>query len=52
MRLLSTRMGVPHHVTVPRNDPLPVGTLDSILRDVANYLEITKDKLIQELFGR
>ena len=52
LRLVSARMDTPHHVTVPRNNPLPVGTLDSILRDVANYLEITKDELIQELFGR
>ncbi len=52
MRLVSDEMGAPHHVTVPKNDPLPVGTLDSILRDVANYLEVTKDELIQVLFGR
>lgn len=51
MRLVSSQMGTPHHLTVPRNDPLPVGTLDGILRDVSNYLEIRKDDLIQELFG-
>jgi hypothetical protein len=51
MRLTSTAKGSEHHVTIPANDPLPVGTLNGILKDVASYLEMDKDALIRELFG-
>jgi hypothetical protein len=52
MRLVSTFMGYPHFVAVPRHNPLRVGTLDGILGYVAEYLEIGQDELMQELFGR
>ena len=52
MRLTSTSKGYEHHVSVPRHNPLRVGTLDAILGDVAEYLEIEQDELMQELFGR
>jgi predicted RNA binding protein YcfA (HicA-like mRNA interferase family) len=32
---LTTTVGGEHHVTVPRHDPLRVGTLNAILSDVA-----------------
>jgi predicted RNA binding protein YcfA (HicA-like mRNA interferase family) len=49
MRL--TRSGkLEHHVTVPRHDSLRVGTLRSILDDVATHLEITRDQLLDRLF--
>ena len=51
MRLTSTFMGYEHHVSVPRHNPIRVGTLDEILGDVAEYLEIGEDILKQELFG-
>ena len=52
MRLASTFMGYEHHVSVPRHSPLKVGTLDDILGNVAEYLEIGQDELMRELFGR
>ena len=52
MRLVSTFMGYPHFVGVPHHNPLRVGTLDGILEDVAEYLEIGQAELMQELFGR
>ena len=39
-----------HHITVPRHKTLRIGTLNSILTDVASNLEKEKDALIQELF--
>ena len=51
MRLTSTFMGYEHHVSVPRHNPLRVGTLDDILGDVAEYLGLDQDDLKQELFG-
>jgi len=43
--------GGEHHVTIPDHDPLKVGTLSAILRDVAAHLGLTRDELLEELFG-
>lgn len=40
-----------HDITVPRHDPLRVGTLNAILRDVADHFGITRDELLEGLFG-
>ena len=40
-----------HHVTIPAHDPLKVGTLAAILGDVASHLGISRDELLQMLFG-
>jgi predicted RNA binding protein YcfA (HicA-like mRNA interferase family) len=39
-----------HHVTIPRHSALRLGTLAGILDDVAAFLEITRDALLQRLF--
>ena len=51
MRLVTNIRGREHHVSIPRHIQLKVGTLHSILSRVAAYLEISQDKLRQELFG-
>jgi hypothetical protein len=38
-------------VTIPNHNHLKVGTLSGILADVAGHFEITRDELIQRLFG-
>jgi predicted RNA binding protein YcfA (HicA-like mRNA interferase family) len=48
---LTTTQGGQHHVTVPAHDPLRVGTLNSILGDVANHLGMSKEALSAILFG-
>ena len=40
-----------HHVTIPAHDPLKVGTLSGILNDVSSHLKISRDDLLQRLFG-
>ena len=50
LRLTTTLRGE-SHVTIPLHNPLKVGTLSSILTDVASQVEITKDVLIRELFS-
>ena len=50
MRLTSAHKGREHHVTVPAHKELRVGTLHSILRDVATYLEKDLAALLHELF--
>ena len=51
MRLVSNIMGYEHYVSVPRHNPVRVGTLDEILKQVSEYLGIGQDELMQELFG-
>ncbi len=47
---LTTQIKGEHHITVPSHKYLKIGTLNSILHDIANYLKIDKQTLIQELF--
>jgi predicted RNA binding protein YcfA (HicA-like mRNA interferase family) len=52
LRLGSTLKGSEHHVTIPRHKEIKVGTLSSILTEIASYLETDREQLTQELFGR
>ena len=40
-----------HHVTVPDHKVLPLGTLKSILRDVARHFDCTAEEVVSRLFG-
>ena len=51
MRLTTLERGE-HHVTIPKRDPLRVGTLAGILADVAEHFELTREELLAKLFGR
>jgi predicted RNA binding protein YcfA (HicA-like mRNA interferase family) len=48
MRLTSHQRGE-HHVTVPRHDPLRVGTLAAILDAVATHHGLDRDELLSRL---
>ncbi|OGN96568.1 MAG: hypothetical protein A2Z77_00965 [Chloroflexi bacterium RBG_13_51_36] len=50
MRLTSTSKGFEHHITIPEHKPLRVGTLGSIVNEIAAYLEIEREELVKELF--
>jgi predicted RNA binding protein YcfA (HicA-like mRNA interferase family) len=39
-----------HHITIPAHSPLKIGTLNSILDDVANALHVEKAELVNILF--
>jgi predicted RNA binding protein YcfA (HicA-like mRNA interferase family) len=49
---LTTAQGGEHHITIPRHESLRVGTLNAILRDVAEHLDIPRQKLLATLFGK
>jgi predicted RNA binding protein YcfA (HicA-like mRNA interferase family) len=40
-----------HRITIPKHAPLKVGTLNSILKDIAEHLQMSKEQLIRELSG-
>lgn len=48
---LTTQENGEHHVTIPAHKPLKIGTLNAILRDVANHFNLTKDDLLMRLFS-
>jgi len=50
VRLTRVEGNEEHHITVPRHDVLRVGTLNSILNDVAEHLQMSKQELMRELF--
>ncbi|MBE9224434.1 type II toxin-antitoxin system HicA family toxin [Phormidium sp. LEGE 05292] len=48
---LTTQQNGEHHVTVPAHDPIKVGTLKAILRDIATHAGITREELLAQLFS-
>jgi predicted RNA binding protein YcfA (HicA-like mRNA interferase family) len=50
LRLTTVEQGE-HHVTVPRHVALRVGTLAAILSDVGRHVGLTRDELVDRLFG-
>jgi predicted RNA binding protein YcfA (HicA-like mRNA interferase family) len=52
LRLTSAAMGTTHHVTVPAHKELAIGTLNQILKEVANYLEKDFSVFLEDLFRR
>ena len=49
IRLTTDKRGI-QHITIPNHRSLRIGTLSSILSEIANYMEIEKSELIKELF--
>jgi predicted RNA binding protein YcfA (HicA-like mRNA interferase family) len=47
---LTTLVHGEHHVTVPAHNPLKLGTLSGILRDVGEHTGLSRDELLDELF--
>ena len=46
---LTTMRGGEYHVTIPAHKPLRVGTLNSILADVALHLALPKEAVLREI---
>jgi len=47
---LTTALGGEHHVTIPAHDPLRVGILNGVLREVAEHLGMTREAFLASLF--
>lgn len=52
IRLVSEWKGHPHHITIPNHDQIKIGTLNNILTDVAEYVDLDKRRLIMKLFDK
>ena len=48
---LTTQNGGEHHITLPNHEALRTGTLNSILKDVAEHAGLTRDAVVEQLLG-
>ena len=49
IRFTTTKQGE-HHITIPNHNPLRLGTLSSIISDVAIHFKKTKEEIADEIF--
>ena len=47
---LTTQSQGEHHITIPNHNPIKIGTLSSILTDVGEHFNKTKEDIIKEIF--
>ncbi len=50
IRVTTQREGT-HHVTIPDHNPIRIGTLANILGDISDHFGISRDELLERLFG-
>ena len=48
---LTTLTSGEHHVTIPAHNPLKIGTLSTILKEVAEHHGLDRDTLLKKLFS-
>ena len=49
---LSTEQNGQHHITIPKHDPLKIGTLAAILADIAIHFNLSKNELTELIFSQ
>jgi len=49
IRLTTTKQRE-HRITIPNHDPIRLGTLSSIITDIANHFKKTKEEIAKEIF--
>jgi predicted RNA binding protein YcfA (HicA-like mRNA interferase family) len=40
-----------HHLTIPLHSPLRIGTLSAILYNVSTHFKLSREQLLENLFG-
>ena len=50
VRLTSRSKGSEHHITIPDHQSIKIGTLNSVLNDLATYQGKSKAEIIKDLF--
>lgn len=48
---IKTSISGEHHLTIPNHSPIKIGTLNQILSDVAEHLNIKKEEVMRNLFS-
>ncbi len=49
--MVTTHQHGEHHLAIPNHNPVKVGTLNGIISNVAAHFKLTKDEVMQKLFG-
>ena len=49
IRLTTQEMGT-HHLTVPNHNPVRIGTLNTILSQIADHFQISREEVARRLF--
>jgi predicted RNA binding protein YcfA (HicA-like mRNA interferase family) len=49
---LTTHQSGEHHITIPAHNPLRLGTLNAILKEVAEHLSVSREQLAESLWKR
>jgi predicted RNA binding protein YcfA (HicA-like mRNA interferase family) len=49
--MVTTHQNGEHHLAIPNHNPVKVGTLNGIVANVAAHFKLTKDEVMQKLFG-
>jgi|LSQX01.1.fsa_nt_gb predicted RNA binding protein YcfA (HicA-like mRNA interferase family) len=49
---LTTLINGEHHITIPDHNPIKIGTINNILKDVAEHFELDKNTLLITAAGR
>jgi predicted RNA binding protein YcfA (HicA-like mRNA interferase family) len=47
---LTTQRNGEHNITVPAHDPIKVGTLNAILKEVSEHTNLSRNELVELLF--
>jgi predicted RNA binding protein YcfA (HicA-like mRNA interferase family) len=48
---VTTQQNGEHHLAIPNHDPIKIGTLNAILRQVAEHLDKSREDIFKELFS-
>jgi len=51
IRLVSNYNKDEHRITIPSHTSIKIGTLNNILRDISNYIGVSKEELVNSLFN-
>ncbi|MDJ0845063.1 type II toxin-antitoxin system HicA family toxin [Crocosphaera sp.] len=48
---LTTQEKGEHNITIPAHNPIKIGTLNAILREVCQHFHLSRDDLLKQLFN-
>jgi len=51
IRLTRKVDGIDQHITIPNHNPIRIGTLSNILKEVAIHLKNSKEEIINKLYS-
>lgn len=46
---LTTLQNGEHHITIPNHNPIRIGTLSSVLSNIAAHFQLTKEELLKQI---